>query len=262
MTAPPVSTGYAPRRPTGPIAEVVLCEWDATFSGPHTLVPDGCVEVMWVEHRGLVVCGPETQAWSFDYPTPREAGGVRLRPGIAASLLRTRLDELRDQVVPLAALVGDRAERAVRTRIEHGEPASTAIRTLVDERASELDVPSAVGVLVGHHGPLGAVVEDLGWSPRRLHRTSLLHFGYGPSVLRSVLRLQRTLELARRHPSLGLAQLAATGGYTDQSHLAREVRRWSGMTPRQLLASEASDWHGGVSVAAVRSVQERHALAS
>jgi AraC-like DNA-binding protein len=64
------------------------------------------------------------------------------------------------------------------------------------------------------------------------------------------------MALARRFDYLGLAALAAMAGYSDQPQVTRECRRISGLTPSELLAGEAPDWHGPASVVDVRIVQE------
>jgi len=49
-----------------------------------------------------------------------------------------------------------------------------------------------------------------------------------------VLRFQRFMAQLGR-PRVELAGAAAAAGYADQSHLSREARRLSGLSPRQLL---------------------------
>lgn len=97
-------------------------------------------------------------------------------------------------------------------------------------------------------------------SERQLHRRCRAAFGYGPATLRAVLRLQRFMALARRSTGAGLAELAQRAGFSDQAHLAREARRFAGLTPTALLASEAPDWHGSGApwwvAPDVRSVQD------
>ncbi|MGB3055197.1 MAG: helix-turn-helix domain-containing protein, partial [Acidimicrobiales bacterium] len=66
----------------------------------------------------------------------------------------------------------------------------------------------------------------------QLHRRSLIAFGYGPKVLARILRLQRALALARDGSSFAAA--AVDSGYTDQAHLAREVRALAGAPLTQL----------------------------
>jgi len=60
--------------------------------------------------------------------------------------------------------------------------------------------------------------------------------GYGFKTMDRVLRFQRFFRLASRPETHTLADLAARAGYADQSHMAREVRRMSGLTAGEFLA--------------------------
>lgn len=81
-----------------------------------------------------------------------------------------------------------------------------------------------------------AMADAIGLSERQLHRRCVGAFGYGPSTLRRILRLQRFLRLAR-HPGAprDLAGLAPRRRYADQPHLARDCRAIAGASPRTLL---------------------------
>jgi AraC-like DNA-binding protein len=82
--------------------------------------------------------------------------------------------------------------------------------------------------------------RELGVSERQLHRRFTAAVGYGPKTFQSVLRFQRLLHLASQaQGSQNLAHLAAAAGYSDQPHMNREVRRFSGTTPTDLLKSSA-----------------------
>jgi AraC-like DNA-binding protein len=72
----------------------------------------------------------------------------------------------------------------------------------------------------------------MGWTTRSLHRHCTTWFGYGPAVLRRILRLRAALALLRG--GLPPAGVAAQTGYADQPHLSRELRELTGRTPRQL----------------------------
>jgi AraC-like DNA-binding protein len=57
-------------------------------------------------------------------------------------------------------------------------------------------------------------------------------------MFQSILRFQRVLHLASRFPAASrLAHVAAEAGYADQSHMTREVRRFSRKSPTALLGS-------------------------
>jgi AraC-like DNA-binding protein len=90
---------------------------------------------------------------------------------------------------------------------------------------------AVVGQLDGG-APVSRAAEALGWTARTLHRRCLGAFGYGPAVLRRVLRFRRALALL--HAGVPAAEAAARAGYADQSHLSREVRALAGAAPGQL----------------------------
>ena len=81
-------------------------------------------------------------------------------------------------------------------------------------------------------GSAAETADDLGWTTRTLHRRCLTAFGYGPSVLRRVLRFRRAVALLRA--GVAPADVAARAGYADQPHLSRDVRAFAGVSPARL----------------------------
>ena len=65
-----------------------------------------------------------------------------------------------------------------------------------------------------------------------MHRRCQAAFGYGPAVLRRVLRFRRAAALLRS--GVSPAEVAAAAGYADQPHLSRETRALAGASPGQL----------------------------
>jgi AraC-like DNA-binding protein len=94
---------------------------------------------------------------------------------------------------------------------------------------------------------VSALADSIGWSARRLHREITATCGYGPKTLQRIVRMQRTLRLARRRERafpaapLRLATLALDAGYADQAHMTRELRDLTGLTPRELLSRRRAD---------------------
>jgi AraC-like DNA-binding protein len=75
---------------------------------------------------------------------------------------------------------------------------------------------------------VAAVSRESGWSSRTLQRQCRAVYGYGPAMLRRILRFRRALRLLDE--GVGAADAAATAGFSDQPHLHREVRDLSGMS--------------------------------
>jgi AraC-like DNA-binding protein len=83
---------------------------------------------------------------------------------------------------------------------------------------------------------VAAMADALGWTERTLHRRCQDAFGYGPAVLRRILRFRLALRVARQGASIAVT--AARAGYADQAHLAREVRALAGVPLGQLVTSQ------------------------
>jgi AraC-like DNA-binding protein len=237
---------YAEHAPAADLAGRLRCSWTAVTGGPGRVLPDGCLDVIWLGGE-LVVAGPDTAAVRTALPLGTQAAAVRFRPGAAPAVLGLPAFELKDRRVPLAELWPDGAllerrvsaaagpaarvavlEEAVRGRLADAPPVDPVARAVLAGLVRGSDAVSS---------PVATVAEEVGLSERQLHRRCLAAFGYGAKTLDRVLRLQRVLALARspRRPPGGLAALAAAAGYADQAHLAHECQALAGQTPRALL---------------------------
>ncbi len=88
---------------------------------------------------------------------------------------------------------------------------------------------------------VAALARDVGWSGDHLGRRFRAEFGVGPRVAARMARFDRTRrDVARRagQGALGLADVAATHGYADQAHLAREFRSLAGCSPSRWVEEE------------------------
>ena len=242
---------YRERIPLAALDRHVTCVWTQRI-GPgtapmvHRIVPDGCVDIIWLDGR-LHVAGPDTGPVLAPLGPGTLVVGVRFRPGLAPTMLGLPAAELVDDRVDLDLLWG-RAAGRLAERLSDAAGPGAAMRVLEAElverlpRAAPVD-PLAEGVVAELRAGPGAPVvaklaATLGTSERQLHRRCLDAFGYGPKTLDRVLRFQRFLSMARSAAPLGpggLARLAADAGYADQAHLTRECRSLGGLPPRRLL---------------------------
>lgn len=64
------------------LGDEVACLWSAEMAAGERLVPDGCIDLVWIPEQGrLWVCGPERTSWTSPTPEGTTAVGARLRPG-------------------------------------------------------------------------------------------------------------------------------------------------------------------------------------
>lgn len=82
-----------------------------------------------------------------------------------------------------------------------------------------------------------ALAKETGYSEKHVTRLFRDHVGVGPKRYARGVRFDRLLRAAQAQPARSWAELAYDFGFSDQAHLAREVRDLSGMTPTELRAS-------------------------
>lgn len=74
--------------------------------------------------------------------------------------------------------------------------------------------------------------------------------GLSPKRMARLVRFDHAAALLSRPATGGLAGVAAAAGYYDQSHFTNDVRAFTGLTPRQLLAGRLPDDGGVFDIAA------------
>ncbi len=168
---------------------------------------------------------------------------VALSPLGARAVLGVDGYELAGRTIPLADLVDDAEALANRLR----ESATWHDRLALVERwlrdrlaNARADLRLATWLCAqleatGGNAAIHALVRQSGYSHGYVTRLCTRQLGAGPKDLACAIRFGRVVQGLRRSPALpNLAGLAAELGYTDHSHLVREVRRFTGIPPREL----------------------------
>ncbi len=245
------SSGRAPYREFTPpphLRDLNVCFWRrgaGAGTAATRVLPDGCVDIIWIDGRPPFVIGPMTVAVEPAVNGTDAVVGIRFRPGVAASVLGVNASDLLDRDVPLRDLWPQR-NYARWERIEPGAPVAntlTAITEAVTVRVQAMTAPDPFIALatewIAKHpsGQLTQLGGLSGLSERQVRRRFDQAVGYGPKLLQRILRLQYLLLVAsdKQTTCLGLARLALAAGYADQPHMTREVAAFSGASPRQLL---------------------------
>ena len=206
-----------------------LCFWTQVIIGTsqryvHRVLPDGCVDIVFINGRPAAVVGPWTGPLLVQFSSGTKIFGARLRPGCASAVLGVPAVNLLNRSVELSAVWSVRRS---------AEVIGIAERPTLAERVAALS-DALVSGLKAAKPPDPAVVAGVSWLTRH-HEGSI---GYGPKMLQSVLRFQRLLyALGGKRPGRTLAALAADLGYSDQAHMTREVQRFANCSPTALAPS-------------------------
>lgn len=225
-------SSYQERPAPAGLAGVVACVWrnEITTARELRVLPDGCMDLIWMD-GAVHVAGPDTRAFLATMGPRQVVTGLRFRPGAAPGVLGVPAWALRDQRPRLEDLWPG---TTVSQRIAEVPNPAVALAAAVAARVAEPDLAlSAVLGRLQTGSSVAATADALGWTERTLHRRCQDAFGYGPSVLRRILRFRLALRVAGQGASF--AATAARAGYADQAHLAREVRALAGAPLGQLV---------------------------
>ena len=208
----------------------VACVWEqrVTRARVQRVLPDGHADLLFYGTGEVEIVGVADAVCLPELPAETAILGVRLRPDAIANALRTPASTLRNLTVPAEDVVGVSTVR----RLRDPSYLDSWVRSLQPDRR----VAAALRLLSAHS--VDQVADSLAVSSRHLHRVLLEHVGLSPKVFQQVLRLQRFVRAADR--SMPLAAAAADAGYSDQSHLSRETRRFAGVTPAHLVQQRRS----------------------
>lgn len=223
----------------------LVCSWEAQPRGSTRLTPDGCSDLLCTSAGHVLLCGPEHRSWEFTLPDGITAVGIRFRAGQVKALFDIDVSTLTDRQVPLRSVIGQidaaRLTACVDQVVQLPERREALLdwfRVWSNGRDPDQMSDRIVQLLVDSpRASQQALANELGLSPRTLHRRAAERFGYGTSTLARLLRFQRLVSLAlTASDDTSLGDLAALAGYADQAHLVRDCRDISDQPPTAFLA--------------------------
>jgi AraC-like DNA-binding protein len=214
--------------PTG-LEALVEAAWVSDGGDARVRVlPDACMDLIWMDGH-IVVAGPDTSAF-LTTRGQEPLAGLRFRPGVLPRLLGVPAAELVNQRVPLDQLCA----APTQTRLETVALELARRRTRTETAPWSLDALRQITASMALGSSVDRVARDTGWSARTLQRQCQAVYGYGPAMLRRILRFRRAV--AQLQAGRAAADVAADSGYADQPHLHREVRAFAGATVTSLTA--------------------------
>jgi AraC-like DNA-binding protein len=231
----------------------------AETSGEHML-PSGTAQLILALHEAPIIClpnaassrstvwsrgivhGPQGSYYQSCAKPPGIVVGVAFRPGAAAAILGVPIAELTDRHIAIDALWGVRGSDLREQLLAAGSPTGV-FRVMERELTLRLERPLLIHPAIAHalaahssgwaHSRVADIQRDVGYSPRHFIALFRAAIGLTPKHYYRVKRFNAVLRRIAANADESLADLAASTGYSDQSHLTREFREFAGVTPTQ-----------------------------
>ena len=201
--------------------------------------PDGSIQRATAIH----IVGPTTGAVKVRAEGPIRVFGAGITPSGWLALVGAAASTMVNRVIGASALFGDRFDELVTALVKERDVtdmatiAGTVLCDLIrssDSAAVEFVRQVDTWLAATESPDLDALVAETGLSRRQVERKCNLLYGAPPKLL------------ARKYRALRAAVALASGnetiddvigrGFYDQSHLIREIKQFTGLTPRQLKA--------------------------
>jgi len=246
---------YKEFAPCDELKPYVECFWTQSSSDtvviPHLsfdkIVPDGCIDFLFrieptLNQSSVTASIIGTMTTSIDVPKGNsKIVAVRFKPGGSLPFLSTPANLITDQDIDLASVWGDRISQLT-DQIFNAVDLYQATQVLEKELLTKLHTSQNINPIITRLiDSIETRIEDVtvddfiqiyGKSSRQLERLFLTHVGIGPKMFLRIKRFQSVDRSLRLIPEVvDWADLAVKNGYFDQSHLIRDCKLMTSLTP-------------------------------
>lgn len=245
MTA--ILPGYNEYIPPVGLQSFLDCCWSyvvdtaTILSNNQPIIPDGCIDVIFDLNNPRTLQSFVVGAMTRPIMNRRtNLLGVRFKPGMAYPFLQVPANELTDEIVDYFEFAGREAHHLLiqLLALNSTEQQITLLNTLFMEKLSAIDgvqsqMLRALHLMDCSGGRISIeqISAEVGWSRQHFTRKCLYYTGLTPKFLSQVIRIKKVIQHYKTEKFYDWSQLAVDGGYYDQSHMIREFKKITGLSP-------------------------------
>lgn len=239
ITAQPFRSGYREYSPCDALKPYIRCFWTSANQGGRLIIPDLCADVIFdIESNEALFCGVSDE--SFVSHRLTETFGIRFYSWTAALFAEDSLHgtinggfelgghfrKLEKELAPKLSYV-----KTVNERIALSE--KFLVNNLKERHCGLFT--EALGEIITMRGvcTLGDISKKLHVSSRQLERVFSEYSGLSPKKASMLIRYQCLWRDILSDRDFNAADKASEYGYTDQSHLLKDFRRFHMVYPKQ-----------------------------
>lgn len=214
---------------------------------PVNAVPDGCVDLLYGIGEKDVCCSIggtvlKMKYWPLD--ENRTYFGIRFRPGQCPLPKGLCIDDIinTDIEIPMNAYGMDISEQLYTA--ENLKARADIVSDMLTKTGADresIDVSEKIESYIRRriydtHGRVSIreISAETGYSECYVRRAFHKMHGISPKTFEKIVRFQNTLEQMTKQPCAA-SDLAIEGGYYDQSHMVKEFKMFTGLTPENYI---------------------------
>lgn len=222
---------YEEHSPSHPdLRATVACFWRFVSPEPllHVIPPDGLVNIAWLPvQQFAVVVGPRMQALHVPLSGGCEYRGLKLLPGVVASVLGVSAPALRGQNLPLRFCAPQIPAPREPFELEDWVRAWPSRKPLDPRPLAWIDA-----LLLDPDRSIAEMAAASDLSYRQVLRLFYAAVGLTPKEFARLRRIRAACLQAIAQDGASWAAISLESGFSDQSHLTREFSQVFGWPPR------------------------------
>ncbi|MDD6647005.1 MAG: helix-turn-helix transcriptional regulator [Firmicutes bacterium] len=236
------------------LGKIVCQMFEVTRPKEHQIrvIPDGCNDI-------LISCdGGQINSWyspsvtkstNFHFQKAEWIFGVRFYPGADCSLLRERIPVSKSHPIEVRELLPDFDSldddlKSSISFVRRHEIIEDYLRDRITPKNNTENILScAVRLLIETNGVISIerLAKEVGYGTRYLRQLFTDYIGHSSKELANMIRMQKTLQCLLDNPDQKLSDIAIKYGFSDQSHMNREFKKYMGVTSR--IIKERGQWN-------------------
>lgn len=239
--------GYNEYVPPASLQSYLDCYWSYAIDAATLLlykkpiIPDGCIDIIFDLNHSAILKSFVVGAMTRPIMNSRtNLVGVRFKPGMAYPFFKIPVHKLTDIFVDYFDFVGQEAndlscQLADLHSTEHQifllnnifTKKLSALNTIETQMSRALKLIQSTGGVIS----IKQISDEVGWSRQHFTRKCLSYTGLTPKFLNQVIRIKKVIKQYETDKFYNWSQLSVDGGYYDQSHMIKEFRKITGLTP-------------------------------
>lgn len=227
------------------LEELCMCIWtmksenNLDKSIQNFILPDACIDLI-IDFRMKTIyfSGFSKETELFELRECVDYMGVRFRPGAFYALFHVAADKVMDKMI-LFQEIEKKVELKNIFLIEDISKRINILKEfLLQKNISKSDEKYIKLVNQLYCDPKDKTVIDIsknmGYDKRQIYRIFKTNYGVSPKVLLNILRLHLCIDLLLENKKT-IIEIAYLCGFYDQAHFIKEMKRYTGISPIQLL---------------------------
>jgi AraC-like DNA-binding protein len=245
--------GYNEYIPPASLQSFLDCYWSyvadtaTMLSHEKPIIPDGCIDIIFDLNHSAILKSFVVGAMTRPIVNRRtNLVGVRFKPGMVYPLIKIPVYELTDLFVDYFEFVGQEANHlsSLLMDLNSTEHQISLLNSIFTKKLSVLNAVEtqmlrALNLIqnTGGKTSIKQISGETGWSRQHFTRKCSHYTGLTPKFLNQVIRIKKVIKQYKTEKFYNWSQLSVDGGYYDQSHMIREFKKITGLTPIKFLSS-------------------------